>query len=54
MVSADKIIQAAIEHEAQIIGLSGLITPSLEEMAHVAGEMRCLFVQAKKQLGGAR
>ena len=36
MVSCDKILHAAREHGAQAIGLSGLITPSLEEMSHVA------------------
>ena len=40
MVSCDKILHAAREHGAQAIGLSGLITPSLEEMAHVAAEMQ--------------
>src|SRR3712207_3118053 len=39
MVPADKILQAAREHQADIIGLSGLITPSLDEMMHVAREM---------------
>ncbi len=42
MVSCDKILHAAREHGAQAIGLSGLITPSLEEMSHVAGEMERL------------
>ncbi|MDP2135738.1 MAG: methionine synthase [Sulfuritalea sp.] len=40
MVSADKILHAAKEHGAQAIGLSGLITPSLEEMSHIASEMQ--------------
>jgi 5-methyltetrahydrofolate--homocysteine methyltransferase len=40
MVPADKILHAAKEHGAQAIGLSGLITPSLEEMSHIAGEMQ--------------
>ena len=40
MVPAQKILDAAREHKADIIGLSGLITPSLEEMAHVAKEMQ--------------
>ncbi|MFC5302019.1 methionine synthase [Azospira restricta] len=40
MVPCDKILHAAKEHGAQAIGLSGLITPSLEEMAHVAAEMQ--------------
>ncbi|MBU0751711.1 MAG: methionine synthase [Gammaproteobacteria bacterium] len=42
MVPADKILQAAKEHGAQAIGLSGLITPSLEEMSHFASEMQRL------------
>ncbi|MEN9491225.1 MAG: Methionine synthase [Pseudomonadota bacterium] len=42
MVPCDKILAAAKEHGAQAIGLSGLITPSLEEMAHVASEMKRL------------
>ncbi|QDX82922.1 methionine synthase [Denitratisoma sp. DHT3] len=42
MVSCDKILAAAREQEAQVIGLSGLITPSLEEMSHVAAEMERL------------
>ena len=42
MVSCDKILHAAKEHGAQAIGLSGLITPSLEEMSHVAAEMQRL------------
>ena len=36
MVSCEKILQAAREQNVDIIGLSGLITPSLDEMAHVA------------------
>src|SRR6266705_2263175 len=39
MVPADKIIETAIQERADIIGLSGLITPSLDEMVHVAAEM---------------
>jgi 5-methyltetrahydrofolate--homocysteine methyltransferase len=42
MVPADKILHAAKEHGAQAIGLSGLITPSLEEMAHFASELERL------------
>ncbi|MBN8475420.1 methionine synthase [Sulfuritalea sp.] len=40
MVPAEKILHAAKEHGAQAIGLSGLITPSLEEMSHFASEMK--------------
>ena len=39
MVACDRILHAAREHGAQAVGLSGLITPSLEEMVHVAAEM---------------
>ena len=38
MVSCENILHAAREHKVDIIGLSGLITPSLEEMAHVAAK----------------
>ena len=40
MVRSDKILSTAIKENADIIGLSGLITPSLEEMVHVAKEMK--------------
>src|SRR5574344_1022549 len=40
MVPCEKILDAAREHQADLIGLSGLITPSLEEMSHVAKEMQ--------------
>src|SRR6202008_5090084 len=39
MVPAEKILQAATAEQADIIGLSGLITPSLDEMCHVAAEL---------------
>ena len=46
MVPAEKILETAREKKADIIGLSGLITPSLDEMVHVAQEMerRRIFV----------
>ncbi len=57
MVPAQQILQAAKEHNADIIGLSGLITPSLEEMAHVAKEMErddwCRCKQIPLLIGGA-
>ncbi|MDB6024298.1 MAG: metH [Verrucomicrobiales bacterium] len=53
MVSCDKILQAAIEHKVDIIGLSGLITPSLDEMAHVAREMERLKFKLPLLIGGA-
>ncbi|OJA04527.1 methionine synthase [Halomonas sp. QHL1] len=53
MVAADKILQAAKEHNADIIGLSGLITPSLDEMVHVAKEMQRRGVDLPLLIGGA-
>ncbi|SME94650.1 methionine synthase [Pseudogulbenkiania subflava] len=53
MVPCQKILDAAIEHKADIIGLSGLITPSLEEMAHVAKEMQRQGFTVPLLIGGA-
>jgi len=53
MVPAQKILDAAKEHKADIIGLSGLITPSLEEMAHVAREMQRQGYTIPLLIGGA-
>ena len=53
MVSCEKILQAAREHNADIIGLSGLITPSLDEMVHVAKEMQRLDFKVPLLIGGA-
>jgi 5-methyltetrahydrofolate--homocysteine methyltransferase len=53
MVPAQKILAAAREHQADAIGLSGLITPSLEEMAHVAGEMEREGFTMPLLIGGA-
>jgi len=53
MVPAQKILATAQEHNADIIGLSGLITPSLEEMAHVAHEMQRLGLSQPLLIGGA-
>jgi len=53
MVSSDRIIAAAREHKVDVIGLSGLITPSLEEMAHVAKEMKREKMTIPLLLGGA-
>jgi 5-methyltetrahydrofolate--homocysteine methyltransferase len=53
MVSADKILQRAREWGADIIGLSGLITPSLDEMVHVASEMQRLNMKQPLLIGGA-
>ena len=53
MVSCEKILNAAKEHGAQAIGLSGLITPSLEEMTHVAAEMQRQGFEVPLLIGGA-
>ncbi|MDE2584400.1 MAG: cobalamin-dependent protein, partial [Betaproteobacteria bacterium] len=53
MVSTEKILHAAKEHGAQAIGLSGLITPSLEEMSHVASEMQRQGFTVPLLIGGA-
>jgi 5-methyltetrahydrofolate--homocysteine methyltransferase len=53
MVPAQKILAAAREGRADVIGLSGLITPSLEEMAHVAGEMQREGFTLPLLIGGA-
>lgn len=53
MVSAQKILDAAIEHNADIIGLSGLITPSLDEMIYVASEMKRQGFTKPLLIGGA-
>ncbi|WP_341744523.1 methionine synthase [Azonexus hydrophilus] len=53
MVPCDNILKAALEHKVDIIGLSGLITPSLEEMAHVAAEMKRLGMNQPLLIGGA-
>jgi 5-methyltetrahydrofolate--homocysteine methyltransferase len=53
MVSCDKILAKAVELGADIIGLSGLITPSLDEMVHVAREMERLGFKIPLLIGGA-
>ena len=53
MVSADKILQAARTEGVDIIGLSGLITPSLDEMVHVAKEMERQGMKIPLMIGGA-
>jgi 5-methyltetrahydrofolate--homocysteine methyltransferase len=53
MVSPEKIIAAAIEHNVDIIGLSGLITPSLDEMVHLAKEMERKNFKIPLLIGGA-
>ena len=53
MVPAEKIIEAAIEHKADFVSLSGLITPSLEEMCHVARAMQEAGLRIPIMVGGA-
>jgi len=53
MVSADKILETAQKEKADIVGLSGLITPSLDEMVHVAREMKRRNMQQPLLIGGA-
>ncbi|CAH0990259.1 Methionine synthase [Sinobacterium norvegicum] len=53
MVSCDAILRAAEEHDVDIIGLSGLITPSLDEMVHVAREMERTGCNKPLMIGGA-
>ncbi len=53
MVSADKILDTARKENVAVIGLSGLITPSLDEMVHVAREMKRLGFEVPLLIGGA-
>jgi len=53
MVPADRILDAALEHKVDIIGLSGLITPSLDEMVFVAAEMERRGFSIPLLIGGA-
>ena len=53
MVSADKILDTAEKEKVDIIGLSGLITPSLDEMVHVAAEMKRRGMKQPLLIGGA-
>ncbi len=53
MVSCEKILETARRENAQIIGLSGLITPSLDEMVHVASEMQRQAFELPLLIGGA-
>lgn len=53
MVSCEKILETAKQENVDIIGLSGLITPSLEEMSHVAKEMQRLNFSVPLLIGGA-
>ena len=53
MVSSDKILSEAKKHNVDIIGLSGLITPSLDEMVHIAKEMKRQQMNLPLLIGGA-
>jgi 5-methyltetrahydrofolate--homocysteine methyltransferase len=53
MVPVDKILGAARQEAAAVVGLSGLITPSLDEMVHVAGEMQRQGLRLPLLIGGA-
>ena len=53
MVHTDKILETAIKEKVDIIGLSGLITPSLDEMVHVAHEMKRRGMKLPLLIGGA-
>ena len=53
MVPPEKIIEEAVKHEVDVIGLSGLITPSLDEMVTVAKEMERAKLEVPLMIGGA-
>ncbi len=53
MVATDKILETAVREKVDIIGLSGLITPSLDEMVHVAHEMKRRRITLPLMIGGA-
>jgi 5-methyltetrahydrofolate--homocysteine methyltransferase len=53
MVHTDKILDTAVKENVDVIGLSGLITPSLDEMVHVAHEMKRRNMQQPLLIGGA-
>jgi 5-methyltetrahydrofolate--homocysteine methyltransferase len=53
MVPCEKILAAATEHGVDVVGLSGLITPSLDEMVYVGKEMQRLGMNLPLLIGGA-
>ena len=53
MCSCEKILEEAVKHGVEVIGLSGLITPSLDEMTHVAREMQRTGMKIPLLIGGA-
>ena len=53
MVAPEKILEELKKHQVDVIGLSGLITPSLDEMVHIAKEMQRLDFKIPLLIGGA-
>ena len=53
MVPAEKILEAAVSEQVDVVGLSGLITPSLDQMVHLASEMERLGMELPLLIGGA-
>ena len=53
MTPCEKILETAMRENADVIGLSGLITPSLDEMIHVAKEMQRVGMTTPLLIGGA-
>jgi 5-methyltetrahydrofolate--homocysteine methyltransferase len=53
MCHCNKILEAVVAEKADFLGLSGLITPSLDEMVHVASEMKKLGLKVPLLIGGA-
>ena len=53
MISCEKILEEAVKHNVDMIGLSGLITPSLDEMIYVAKEMQRTGMKIPLLIGGA-
>jgi len=53
MISCEKILEEAVKHDVDMIGLSGLITPSLDEMIYVAKEMQRTGMKIPLLIGGA-
>jgi 5-methyltetrahydrofolate--homocysteine methyltransferase len=53
MTTCEKIIEVALKEKVDIVGLSGLITPSLEEMIHIAKEFQRVNLKLPIIIGGA-
>ena len=54
MVTAERILDTAVDEGCNVVGLSGLITPSLDEMVHVAKEMERRGLDLPLLIGGRR